>query len=169
MDLIPKAYHECFPPVVKSLVTREREQQTWITGDLIPLERPDGASESSESESGFSDQGENSVQVTESNQLSLITDDTIASLLKLSIVIQKSCRQAKFARSSRERQYDCHFDVLHVKESFPYAANNHSLVEKLGKANAQRRQWISYSRRHREKLSSKLGSSGGNIDLLITG
>jgi hypothetical protein len=130
---------------------------------LIPLERPDSDSEGSESESGFYTPEEDSVLVTECGQLSLIMSDTVASLLKLSMVVQKSSRQAKFARSSRDKQYDSQFDILHVKESFPWAANNDTLVEKLGKANAQRRQWISYRRRHREKLSLETDSTSGHM------
>jgi hypothetical protein len=129
----------------------------------MPSERPDSDSEDSESESGFCTPDEDSVLVTESSQLSLIISDTIASLLKLSIVIQKSSRQAKFAKSSREKQYDSQFDVLHVKEIFPYVANNDTLVAKLGKANAQRRQWISYRRQHRQRLSLKTDAPGGHM------
>lgn len=73
--------------------------------------------------------------------------------MRLSIVIQRSSRRDKFARSSRERPYFTYFDTNHVREMFPYARDNVSLVGKLGKANAQRRQWLSYRRHHHEKLS----------------
>ena len=41
---------------------------------------------------------------------------------------------------------------MYVRDKFPWAAENQPLVQRLGKANAQRRQWLSYRRRHREKL-----------------
>ncbi|MCJ1442626.1 MAG: hypothetical protein MMC23_003123 [Stictis urceolatum] len=49
-------------------------------------------------------------------------------------------------------KYDTLFDVMYVRDKFPWAAENQPLVQRLGKANAQRRQWLSYRRRHREKL-----------------
>lgn len=139
-------------------------QQTWYTGDVVPFDSAEDGSDSSGSESSHSAPEEDLVLVTESGQLNLIVSDAVASLLKLSIVIQKSSRQAKFARSSREKQYDTRFDILHVQESFPFAANNHALVEKLGKANAQRRQWIAYRRRHHEKLSAHDDTTGGPMN-----
>ena len=127
----------------------------------MSLDDTDNDSEASESESSLNNPKEDPALVTECAQLSLIISEAIASMLKLSFVFQKSSQRAKFARSSREKPYDTRFDILHVQEIFPYAASNSALVEKLGKANAQRRQWLSYRRRHHEKLSSKTNSTGG--------
>ncbi|KAI9790139.1 MAG: hypothetical protein M1816_005339 [Peltula sp. TS41687] len=143
---------------LKSLVAREREQQTWYTSDLISSDDTENDSNASESEFELDTSDGDPVLMTESSQLGLIISDVIGSLFKLSIIIQKSSRQAKFVKSSREKPYDTRFDVLHVQECFPFAASNSSLVEKLGKANAQRRQWLSYRRRHRDKLSFSTGS-----------
>jgi hypothetical protein len=53
--------------------------------------------------------------------------------------------------------------------SYSRAANNKVLLEKLGKANAKRRQWLSYRRRHRDKLSSQGGSLIGQPEDLRAG
>lgn len=79
--------------------------------------------------------------------------ESITSLLKLSMFISKSTRGNKFGKSSRAQKYETQYDINHVRDRFPFASRWLHLVERLGKANAQRRQWLSYQRRHREKLA----------------
>ena len=143
----------------------EREQQTWYKGDGIATELIDSDSDT-ESEissllsAGISTPEEDDPRlVTESSELGMMLDEFVKSLLKLSLLIQRSSRRGKFTRSSREQPYDTRVDILHVQELFPHAADTKYLTEKLGKANAQRRQWLSYRRRHRERLSSVGGST----------
>jgi hypothetical protein len=142
---------------VHSLVNREREQQTWYEDERLQFKNINGDSDSSEYESASEiiDTTEKSpIIVTECSQLLIVLNDTIGSLLKLSILIYKSDRRTKFSRSSREKHYDTRFDISYVEEAFSYAFKNRPLIEKLGKANAQRRQWLAYRKRHHEKLSS---------------
>ncbi|KAL9035255.1 MAG: hypothetical protein Q9180_004957 [Flavoplaca navasiana] len=80
--------------------------------------------------------------------------ESITSLLRLSMFIRKSTRGNKFAKSSRAQKYETQYDINHVRERFPFASKCPLLVDRLGKANAQRRQWLSYQRRHREKLAA---------------
>ena len=77
--------------------------------------------------------------------------ESITSLLKLSMFISKSTRGNKFGKSSRARKYETQYDINHVRDRFPFASRWPHLVGRLGKANAQRRQWLSYQRRNREK------------------
>lgn len=65
--------------------------------------------------------------------------------------IRKSTRGKKFAESSRAQKYETQYDINHVRDRYPFASIWPHLVERLGKANAQRRQWLSYQRRNREK------------------
>ncbi|KAL8884604.1 MAG: hypothetical protein Q9192_006805 [Flavoplaca navasiana] len=59
------------------------------------------------------------------------------------------------ATSSRNFQkYETQYDINHVRDRFPFASKCPLLVDRLGKANAQRRQWLSYQRRHREELAA---------------
>jgi hypothetical protein len=152
-----------FSPAVLSLVVGERKQQTWYDTDVIAIDDSDDDSDSTESETCIDISKTDPVLQTESAQLNRIIDDVIASLFKLSIVIQQSSRRAKFARSSKERPFNARFDILHIQESFPYVTSNNALLERLGKANAQRRQWLSYRRRHHEKLSSDTSSTRENL------
>lgn len=58
----------------------------------------------------------------------------------LSIQIHRASKRAKFARSSTERHYDIGPDMGHIRELYPRVQDDDSLVEKLAKSNAQRRQ-----------------------------
>ena len=103
--------------------------------------------------------------ITESRYLHLLVDEAITSLLRLSVQIHKSSRKAKFAKSSVDKRYATGPDINHARDFFPHldTSGNVALAEMLGQANAQRRQWLWYRRRHRQKLSMDLSgaASGG--------
>ena len=90
---------------------------------------------------------------TESHSLLRSILEAITSLLKLSMLIRKSTRANKFARSSAAQRYETQYDIIHVRDRYPHASQNTFLIERLGKANAQRRQWLSYKKRHRDKMA----------------
>lgn len=142
-----------------------REQRRWgrETLDTSHDEFSDSEDESDDEidrtltpESGPS---EDDSFTTESGELCLSINESITSLLRLSVQLHKSFRGAKFSKSSTEQDYPVDPDISHVRDFFPHASTNDMLVEKLGKANAQRRQWLWYRRRHREKLSVDLSGS----------
>jgi hypothetical protein len=93
--------------------------------------------------------------ITESGDLHLLVDEVITSLLRLSVQIHKSSRKPKFAKSSIDKSCATGPDISHVRDFFPHldTTGNIALAEKLGNANVQRRQWLWYRRRHRQKLS----------------
>jgi hypothetical protein len=139
-------------PIVKA----EREQLSWPeeSSSLFGEELVD------EEDSEFdkvptTEAGESGVVVvvTESRDLCLSINESLSSLLRLSVQIHKCSRRAKFSHSSTFTNYEIGPDVHHVQDRFPAAAGNKALCEKLAKANAQRRQWLWYRRRHRDKLS----------------
>ena len=90
--------------------------------------------------------------VTESSDLLLSANDSITGLMRLSIQIHRSSRKSKFARCALDQSFDFEADKNHVRELFPSATQNESLVTKLARANAQRRQWLAYRQLHIEKL-----------------
>lgn len=102
--------------------------------------------------------------ITESKDLHLSVDEAITSLLRLSVQIHKSSRKAKFAKSSVDKDYAIDPDISHALDFFPHldTTGNVALAERLGKANAQRRQWLWYRRRHREKLSVDFSGAAPN-------
>ena len=149
---------------VISFVNGDREQQTCHEGEGIATAYSDSDEDSgsafssdpdpTETRSGiFTPEEEDPRLLTECSQLAIMLNDLIKSLLRLSLVIQRSSRRGKFVRSSRDKPYNTKFDVLHALESLPFAAKNQVLIERLGKANAQRRQWLAYRRNHNERLS----------------
>ena len=148
--------HRCANTVkVTPIVKGEKDQKAW-SRTAWPSRDTDISDSSSQSSTGSTESGNGSVLVTESGELCLVIGDAIKNLLKLSHLIQKSSRRAKFSRSSNEDPCDPEPDILHIRQTFPSVCARTTLLERLGKANAQRRQWFSYRRQHRTKLASAL-------------
>ena len=146
------------------IVSGARAQQIWSSLDVAGAFSDGEFSDNEESERFSQNEPGSSIgspsvssdqlskPMTESTVLYDSTLESITSLLKLSMFIRKSARGNKFSRSSKEK-YETQFDILHVRDKFPYSAQNSRLIEHLGKANARRRQWLLYRKRHREKLA----------------
>lgn len=100
-----------------------------------------------------SSSGESSGPTTESELLYRSVLEAITSLLKLSMFIRRSTRGNKFVKSSTAQKYETQYDIIHVRDRYPHAAGKPVLIERLGMVNAQRRQRLSYKKRHREKLA----------------
>ena len=99
---------------------------------------------------------------TESQLLYQSASEAISSLLKLSMFIRRSTRGNKFGKSLTAQKYETQYDILHVRDRYVFASENTVLIERLGKANAQRRQWLWYKKRHREKLAINAYSEEGS-------
>ncbi|RPB25170.1 hypothetical protein L211DRAFT_822583 [Terfezia boudieri ATCC MYA-4762] len=105
---------------------------------------------SSNSASGV---GSEPQRMTESNELALAMGEALRGLFQLSMFIHKSTRQNKFASFAADRgEIETQIDIRHVQDRFPFARKNPELIERLGKANARRRQWLAYKKKHRAKL-----------------
>lgn len=148
-------------PSVKNIIDGSQTQKMWTRASLhISHDEFAGSDDFSDDDESdviltpetVEDQGDPNEVITESHDLHLSVNESITSLLRLSIQVHKSSRKAKFARSSVDQEYSIVPDTSHVRDFFPWAAGNEPLVTRLGKANAQRRQWLSYRRRHQEKL-----------------
>ncbi|KAL8650706.1 MAG: hypothetical protein Q9226_005029 [Calogaya cf. arnoldii] len=149
---------------LSQIASGARAQMVWTHVDLpLAVEFPDDIASDDEDDDSDEDTDEaagtasadgNSGARTESQMLYSSILESITSLLKLSVFIRKSTRGNKFTKSSRAQKYETHYDINHVRDRFPFAARLPHLVDRLGKANAQRRQWLSYQRRHREKLAA---------------
>ncbi len=153
--------------LVKTIIDGSQVQKTWTRASLhISRDEFDSDGLSDDDDCGGDgdsngdlttktggDQIDPDEVITESRDLHLSVNESITSLLRLSIQVHKSSRKAKFARSSVDQEYSIEPDTNHVRDFFPFAAGNEALITRLGKANAQRRQWLWYRRRHREKLS----------------
>ena len=99
---------------------------------------------------------------TELQQLCQAVKNSITSLLKLSIAIRKYATRDDYSRSASENPIDNSFDINHVRQKHPCAES--WLVSRLGKANARRRQYLSYRERHRQKLSQEARTPLGDVE-----
>ena len=68
-------------------------------------------------------------------------DSTIGSLLKLSVIIQKTSRKAKSEKISKLSLNTELYNAEEMFEFFPYAKNK-KLLKKLSKASIKRHQWL---------------------------
>ncbi|RMZ79301.1 hypothetical protein DV737_g3445, partial [Chaetothyriales sp. CBS 132003] len=149
----------------KAIIDGDRTQKVWTRASLYNTPYDficsDDFSDDDESDliltpDTVEDEDDPNELITESRDLHLSVNESITSLLRLSIQVHASSRKAKFARSSVDQVYSIAPDTNHARDFFPFASSNEPLITKLGKANAQRRQWLQYRWRHREKLSVDL-------------
>jgi hypothetical protein len=92
-----------------------------------------------------------------SSWFSASVDDTLRRLFHLSALISKSSTRDRFARAElkcRLAMYEV-YDVRHVREKVAYAGGRAdvTLINRLGRANTSRRQFITYSRKHAAELN----------------
>ncbi|KFA76054.1 hypothetical protein S40288_00308 [Stachybotrys chartarum IBT 40288] len=126
-----------FAESLRGIIDGSREHKTWTrTSTLIqPGEMLDlnyrGDEDSDVLLTPETDEGSQPIDeiFTESQDLYLLINESVTSLLRFSI--QKSTI---------------------IQNFYPAAAQNHALLERLAKANTQRRQWVWYRKRRREKL-----------------
>ncbi|KAL8907441.1 MAG: hypothetical protein Q9207_001411 [Kuettlingeria erythrocarpa] len=155
---------ECWLTVtVLQIASGARTQMIWTASDP-PLDMEFSDDTASEDDDNNTDEeiregadtgstDDHTASTSESQMLYSSIVESITSLLKLSMFIRRSTKGNKFAKSSRAQKYETQYDINHVRDRFPFASRWPHLVDRLGKANAQRRQWLSYQRRHREKLA----------------
>ena len=150
------------------IISGVRQQEVWYSTDEIfdfgagefsdmdsdeedspgDLQKSPGVSSNSTSGVGSEPQ-----RMTESNELALAMGEALRGLFQLSMFIHKSTRRNKFASFAAGRgEMETQIDIRHVQDRFPFARNNPELIERLGKANARRRQWLGYKKKHRAKL-----------------
>jgi hypothetical protein len=83
--------------------------------------------------------------------------ECIHGLFRVSILIRKATPRDRFAKASNnpKEPFSTHFDIMHVEQKFPRLQADEFLWlrERLGFANAQRRQYLNYCRNHHGKLN----------------
>ena len=115
------------------------------------------------SDTSYSGESENSSSksTSELEQLFISVSETITSLYKLSIAIRRPTPRDRYTKAAKLTPLDPRYDISHVYEKFRYLKSSR-LIEKLGKANARRRDLFRYRARHHEKLASK--AEQGELD-----
>jgi hypothetical protein len=97
--------------------------------------------------------------ITELQELFAAVADSITGLFQLSMVLRKATPHDRYAKLALVDTYDCHSDIDYVWHKYPYARNTNEsagewLVERLGRANAHRREYFKYSESHHQKSAS---------------
>lgn len=69
------------------------------------------------------------------------------------MVIRQPTPRHRYDKLSLIEPFPPFFDIQHVLQKFPEITRTPWLAERLGKANAQRRDYLRYRRNHREKLA----------------
>lgn len=116
----------------------------------------------SDSDSSSRPQG-NSPTIRELQQLLSAIVEVITSLFRLSMVTRKAKPRDRYLRSASFASYNDSYDVGHVWHKF--TAWNKSrptkkmeyLIQRFGKANTKRRQYLRYREAHHDKLSGVAG------------
>ncbi|KAH7330210.1 hypothetical protein BKA65DRAFT_554201 [Rhexocercosporidium sp. MPI-PUGE-AT-0058] len=103
-------------------------------------------------------------ELSEIREIFASIDDAINNLFRFSVIIRNNInrdRYAKAAASSIASPFNDQFDICHVEHKFPALGkrNDRWLVERLGKAVTQRRQYLKYCRDHHEKIAKEPQSS----------
>lgn len=79
--------------------------------------------------------------------------DTVGRLIKISMLAGKSVARDRYARAeaTATESFDDAYDIRHVREKIQEGAAEPWLVDRLGKAITKRREYLRYSREHRQR------------------
>ena len=128
-----------------------------ISGSRSPFEEASSLESQSSDEEELDDptfgQVQHSNMGTELEQLMLGIERIIANLFKLSTMIRKgNVHHDRFEKSSKiDVSYYEPYDIQHTMTKFPEA--NETLMNRMGKANSRRRQYLKYRETHHEMLA----------------
>ncbi|KAL4908772.1 hypothetical protein BDW74DRAFT_174004 [Aspergillus multicolor] len=95
----------------------------------------------------------------ESGSFPVLTDylldisHAITSLYKFSVALANPARRDVSAKATKiTLEFDVNYDILHEAQKFGFPEDC-TLAQRLGKANAKRRQMLAYHRQHKSKIS----------------
>jgi len=91
----------------------------------------------------------------ELSELNLSVGDIITSLLKVSMLVKKATTRDRYAKaaSAKEAAFLTEFDIRHVADKYPKLRTQPWLLERLGNAITQRRQFLRYCRNHKHRIA----------------
>ncbi|OCL13569.1 hypothetical protein AOQ84DRAFT_429336 [Glonium stellatum] len=137
-------------------VRENRVADQLIDPDTDLSEYDISSSDSDTSSTPSSGSGRNPLaQTSEIEELVLAINIGLQSLFRASIFVRKFTPKDKRIRAAKTKPFDNRADVMHVKDRYPLlAGKNATLADRLGEANARRRQYFKYRRDHNERLST---------------
>ncbi|KAH7403443.1 hypothetical protein BKA64DRAFT_450220 [Cadophora sp. MPI-SDFR-AT-0126] len=99
-------------------------------------------------------------ELSEVREILASIEDAISNLFRFSIIIRNNTsrdRYAKAATAAIATPFNGQFDICHVEHKFPALAKRNCrwLIERLGKAVTQRREYLKYCREHHDKTATE--------------
>ena len=149
---------------MKSIFDATREQ---VVLDPSTLSDSSDSRDSSDTDDNSADEGfevdkplKGTINKDEHPEPLYIESESLYPSIKCSIeclhlsYLETYSREGKFAKSSAAKSYSTDPETDLIRNSYPLVAENSFLLNKLGRANAQRRQWIWYNQRQNQNLSA---------------
>lgn len=136
------------PEVVERLVEL-LEELAEINSDILEIV---SGSRTNRQISGSEDDLEASDELSE---LNLSVGDIITSLFKVSMLVKKATTRDRYAKaaSAKDAAFLTEFDIRHVVDKYPKLRAQPWLLERLGNAITQRRQFLRYCRNHKNRIA----------------
>jgi len=142
-------------PEVVDRIVELLEELTEINSEVLEIvsgERSNRhfSEEDSDTESSSPGGGQD-----ELSELFLSTGDVLTSLFKVSMLVKKATTRDRYARAAnaKDKPYLVEFDIRHVADKYPKARDQPWLLERLGTAITQRRQFLRYRRNHKNRIA----------------
>lgn len=87
-------------------------------------------------------------------------NDALNNLFRYSIIIRNNTKRDRYVKAAAavgSSPFDESFDISHVEHKFPALGRKHDrwLINRLGRAITQRRQYLKYCREHHNKLTKE--------------
>jgi hypothetical protein len=146
-------------PEVVDRIVELLEELTEINGEALEIvsgERSNRKIADEDSDTDSSDPGSGQDELSE---LFLSVGDVLTSLFKVSMLVKKATTRDRYARAAnaKDKPYLAEFDIRHVADKYPKAREHPWLLERLGTAINQRRQYLRYCRNHKNRIAHVSG------------
>jgi hypothetical protein len=146
-------------PEVVDRIVELLEELTEINSEVLEIvsgERSNREIAEGDSDTDSSSPGSGQDELSE---LFLSTGDVLTSLFKVSMLVKKATTRDRYARaaSAKDKPYLVEFDIRHVADKYPKAREQPWLLERLGTAITQRRQYLRYCRNHKNRIAHVSG------------
>lgn len=106
-------------------------------------------------------------EISEIQEIFESVNDAINNLFRFSILLRNNTNSDRYAKAmaAGSSPFNDQFDICHVDHKFPTLrlAGKEWLIERLGKAITQRRQFLRYAREHRDKASRDRDSDSNAV------
>ena len=145
-------------PEVEDRIVDLLQELTETNGDIQQIASGAQANRQTDPGSDSDDSLQASNSETSHDELSellLSVGDFITSLMKVSMLVRKATGRDRYVKANQrhDEPFIPQFDIRHVADRFPKARDQQWLLERLGGAITQRRQYLRYSRDHKNRIA----------------